>query len=51
MSKSKKGLADTGEGEFILNESGTSVSTDKVEPDTADNGDAAESSERDSEST
>lgn len=28
MSKKKKGLADSGEGEFILNESGTSVSTD-----------------------
>jgi hypothetical protein len=31
MSNIKKGLADTGNGEFILNESGTSVSTDKVE--------------------
>jgi len=26
----KKGLADNQDGEFILNESGTSVSTDKV---------------------
>jgi hypothetical protein len=26
-----KGLADTQEGEFILNETGTSVSTDQVE--------------------
>jgi|GEM_PF-4383260 len=31
MSKAKKGLTDTGDGEFILNESGTSVSTDHVE--------------------
>jgi hypothetical protein len=32
MDKKPKGLADTGQGEFILNESGTSVSTDSVEP-------------------
>lgn len=31
MEKSKKGLADAQEGEFILNESGTTVSTDAVE--------------------
>lgn len=31
MDKSKKGLADTQEGEFILNESGTSVSVGPVE--------------------
>ena len=31
MEKEKKGLADAEEGEFILNESGTSVSTDQVE--------------------
>lgn len=31
MEKSKKGLADTQEGEFILNESGTSVSVDPFE--------------------
>ena len=31
MEKNKKGLADTQEGEFILNESGTAVSTDPVE--------------------
>ena len=31
MEKPKKGLADTEEGEFILNESGTSVSIDPVE--------------------
>lgn len=30
MSKSKKGLADEGKGDFILNESGTSVNTDHV---------------------
>lgn len=32
MDKPTKGLADKGEGEFILNESGTSVSTDPVAP-------------------
>jgi hypothetical protein len=31
MEKNKKGLADTQEGDFILNESGTAVSTDAVE--------------------
>lgn len=31
MEKNSKGLADTQEGDFILNESGTTVSTDKVE--------------------
>jgi len=31
MEKAAKGLADTQEGEFILNESGTAVSTDPVE--------------------
>ncbi len=31
MENKKKGLADTQDGEFILNESGTSVSTDNVE--------------------
>ena len=31
MDKNNKGLADTNEGEFILNESGTSVSVDPVE--------------------
>lgn len=31
MEKSKKGLADAQEGEFILNESGTAVSADPVE--------------------
>lgn len=31
MSKANKGLADADEGEFILNESGTSVSVDSVE--------------------
>lgn len=31
MEKDKKGLADTQDGEFILNESGTAVSTDSVE--------------------
>lgn len=31
MEKNKKGLADAAEGEFILNESGTAVSTDPVE--------------------
>lgn len=31
MEDKKHGLADMQEGEFILNESGTSVSTDKVE--------------------
>ena len=31
MEKEKKGLADAEEGEFILNESGTTVSTDQVE--------------------
>jgi hypothetical protein len=30
-----KGLADTQEGEFVLNESGTSVSTDPVDNDEA----------------
>lgn len=29
----KKGLADTQDGEFILNESGTSVTTDDVQVD------------------
>lgn len=31
MEKNNKGLADNHEGEFILNESGTSVSIDPVE--------------------
>lgn len=31
MEKKKKGLADTGDGDFILNESGTSVNVDNVE--------------------
>ena len=31
MDKKNKGLADNQDGEFILNESGTSVSTDQVE--------------------
>ncbi len=31
MDKKQKGLADTGDAEFILNESGTSVSIDKTE--------------------
>ncbi len=31
MEKNSKGLADTQEGEFVLNETGTSVSTDQVE--------------------
>lgn len=31
MEKEKKGLADAEEGEFVLNESGTTVSTDLVE--------------------
>ena len=31
MDKKKKGLADTGDGDFILNESGTSVTVDNVE--------------------
>ncbi|MBA4168079.1 MAG: hypothetical protein H0X41_11160 [Chitinophagaceae bacterium] len=36
MDKKTKGLADTGEGEFLLNESGTSVSTDRIEPSVAE---------------
>jgi hypothetical protein len=35
MDKSKKGLADEGKGDFILNESGTSVNIDHVN-DTTD---------------
>jgi hypothetical protein len=31
MGKSKKSLIDRGDGDFILNESGTSVKTDDVE--------------------
>jgi hypothetical protein len=31
MDKNKKGLADTGQGDFILNESGTSINVDNVE--------------------
>ena len=31
MDKKKKGLADAGEGDFILNESGTSVNVDHTE--------------------
>lgn len=31
MNKKNQGLADNQDGEFILNESGTSVSTDQVE--------------------
>lgn len=31
MDKKKKGLADTGDGDFILNESGTSINVDNVE--------------------
>jgi len=51
MMEKKKGLADNQDGEFILNESGTSVSTDKVteagegRADTPAPRDAAEDSE------
>lgn len=31
MDKKKKGLADQGDGDFILNESGTSINTDHAE--------------------
>lgn len=31
MDKKKKGLVDRGDGDFILNESGTSVKTDHTE--------------------
>jgi hypothetical protein len=31
MDKKNKGLADTGTGDFILNESGTSINVDDVE--------------------
>lgn len=31
MGKAKKGLVDRGDGDFILNESGTSVKIDEVE--------------------
>jgi len=31
MDKKQKGLADRGDGDFILNESGTSVNVDNVE--------------------
>ncbi len=31
MAKKNKGLADQGDGDFILNESGTSVTVDAVE--------------------
>jgi hypothetical protein len=37
MDKKNKGLADNQEGEFILNESGTSVNTDNVETETKRN--------------
>jgi hypothetical protein len=30
MSKSKKGLSDEGRGDFVLNESGTSINVDHV---------------------
>lgn len=30
MDKKKKGLADTNEGEFILNESGSTINTDNT---------------------
>lgn len=42
MQKKKKGLADRGEGDFILNESGTSVNVDHVEGMPAERSDAAD---------
>ena len=42
MDKKKKGLADNGEGDFILNESGTSVNTDHVEGMPKERSDAAD---------
>jgi hypothetical protein len=36
MGKKNKGLADQGDGEFILNESGTSVNTDSTEKEDTD---------------
>ncbi|HUQ67833.1 MAG TPA: hypothetical protein VM101_16840 [Flavitalea sp.] len=41
MDKKKKSLVDQGDGEFILNESGTSVKTDHVEGSMDDRADVA----------
>lgn len=50
MEKTKKGLADTQEGEFILNESGTSVSVDPVEEiNSSDPLESTTNNEKDSE--
>ena len=41
MDKKKKSLVDRGDGDFILNESGTSVKTDHVEGPPEERGDVA----------
>jgi hypothetical protein len=41
MDKKKKGLADQGDGDFILNESGTSVNVGNVEGMPKERGDNA----------
>ena len=41
MDKKNKSLVDRGDGDFILNESGTSVKTDKVEGVPQDRSDVA----------
>jgi len=41
MDKKKKGLVDRGDGDFILNESGTSVKTDHTESLPAERSDVA----------
>lgn len=41
MDKKKKSLVDRGDGDFILNESGTSIKTDKVEGLEEDRSDVA----------
>lgn len=51
MLKKDKGLADAQEGEFILNESGTAVSTDPVEGiDAPETNEPAESDKKNEQS-
>jgi hypothetical protein len=49
MAKKNKGLADQGDGDFILNESGTSVSVDKMESDDPDDNEDLQKKKNDQE--
>lgn len=49
MDKKNKGLADQGDGDFILNESGTSVYVDKEEKNTPANNEDPQKKNNDQE--